>query len=153
MSSANTAEVWESIGVRMRHSTMTDNNRAAAHLPPLVGVKKILVPTDFSPHADEAFRTANSLAQATGAEVIVFHISHPPVVATEGGPLVTGSGLHKPANAWDRFHKLPPTEPGVRVEHVTIVSDKPGMVVKAPAHQEAVRAAQTVPKAQSEHHG
>ena len=33
-------------------------------------IKRILVPTDFSAHADEAFRAALTLARATGAEVI-----------------------------------------------------------------------------------
>ncbi len=89
-------------------------------------IKKILVPTDFSAHADEAFRTAYVLAQATGAAVIVFHVSHPPVVATEGGPLLAESGGHAAADVWERFHELPPTDPGVRVEHVTIVADRPG---------------------------
>jgi nucleotide-binding universal stress UspA family protein len=37
-------------------------------------IRRILVPTDFSAHADEAFRVAQTLARATGAEVIVFHV-------------------------------------------------------------------------------
>src|SRR5262249_31725377 len=45
-------------------------------------IKRILVPTDFSAHADEAFRVAHLLARATGAEVIVFHVARPPTVAT-----------------------------------------------------------------------
>jgi nucleotide-binding universal stress UspA family protein len=35
--------------------------------------RKILVPTDFSPHAAEAFRVAHDLAKATGTSVAVFH--------------------------------------------------------------------------------
>ena len=35
-------------------------------------IRKILVPTDFSAHADEAFLAANTLAKATGAGVIVW---------------------------------------------------------------------------------
>jgi nucleotide-binding universal stress UspA family protein len=162
-------------------------------------IQKILVPTDFSAHADEAFRAALTLARATGAEVVVFHIAQPPVVAAEGGPLLAEPSDGGKANVWDRFHKLQPPDPGVRVEHVTIVSERPGaahvleildkmgcdlivmgthgrswlrhrlfgsvieevvrlahcpvMVVKAPAHQKAARAAQTAPKAESEHHG
>jgi nucleotide-binding universal stress UspA family protein len=88
-------------------------------------IQKILVPTDFSAHADEAFRAACTLARATGAEVVVFHVAHPPVVASEGGPLLAGSGDGGTANVWDRFHKLQPPNPGVRVEHVTIVADRP----------------------------
>ena len=33
--------------------------------------RKILVPTDFSLHAEEAFRVATDLAKATGASVVV----------------------------------------------------------------------------------
>jgi nucleotide-binding universal stress UspA family protein len=43
-------------------------------------IRKILVPTDFSPHAQEAFRVAHDLARATGAGVVVFHVSRPPRV-------------------------------------------------------------------------
>jgi nucleotide-binding universal stress UspA family protein len=41
-------------------------------------IHKILVPTDFSAHADEAFRVAHLLARTTGAEVVVFHVASPP---------------------------------------------------------------------------
>ena len=43
--------------------------------------KKILVPTDFSPAAAEAFRTAVSLARTGGGEVVVAHVTHEVVVA------------------------------------------------------------------------
>jgi len=48
-------------------------------------IRKILVPTDFSAHADEAFRVAYTLAQAIGAEVILFHVAQPPAVVSEAG--------------------------------------------------------------------
>jgi nucleotide-binding universal stress UspA family protein len=89
-------------------------------------IQKILVPTDFSAHSDEAFRTALTLARATGAEVVVFHVSRPPAAAVEGGPLLAGSGDGKMADVWNRFHQLPPSDPGVRVEHLTIVAERPG---------------------------
>jgi len=89
-------------------------------------IQKILVPTDFSAHADEAFRVANTLAKATGAKVIVFHVSHTPAVAAEGGSFLTQSGDGKMADVWERFKKLPPADPAVRVEHETIVADRPG---------------------------
>jgi nucleotide-binding universal stress UspA family protein len=34
-------------------------------------IRKILVPTDFSAHAAEAFRVAQTLARASGAEVVL----------------------------------------------------------------------------------
>jgi nucleotide-binding universal stress UspA family protein len=89
-------------------------------------IRRILVPTDFSAHADEAFRVAHTLARATGAEVIVFHVARPPAVVSEGGRLLAEPGKREAVNLWDRFQHLQATEPGVRVEHQVIVSDRPG---------------------------
>jgi nucleotide-binding universal stress UspA family protein len=88
-------------------------------------IRKILVPTDFSAHADEAFRVAHLLARATGAEVIVFHVARSPAVVSEGGPLLAKTGKGEAANLWDRFQHTQPTDPRVRVAHEVIVADKP----------------------------
>ena len=88
-------------------------------------IKRILVPTDFSAHADEAFRVAHTLARATGAEVIVFHVARPPAVVTEGGELLAGPG-QEPTNLWERFREIQSGDPRVRVEHRVIVADRPG---------------------------
>jgi nucleotide-binding universal stress UspA family protein len=90
-------------------------------------IRKILVPTDFSAHADEAFRVAHGLARAVGAEVILVHIAHPPAVVLEGGRFLADPGKGKPVSLWDRFHGLLPEDPGVRVEHEVIVADPPGV--------------------------
>jgi universal stress protein A len=87
-------------------------------------IRKILVPTDFSAHADEAYRVAHTLARAVGANVIVFHIAQPPAVVAEGGPLLTDPGQVK-ANLWDRFQSMP-NDPKVRVEHEVIIADRVG---------------------------
>ena len=91
-------------------------------------IRKILVPTDFSAHADEAFRVAQTLARATGAEVILFHIARPPTVVVEGGPILSEPTNREGANLWDRFHGALPADPGVRVGHEVIVSDRPGPI-------------------------
>lgn len=36
--------------------------------------RRILVPTDFSPQSEEAWRTARRLARAVGAEVVLLHV-------------------------------------------------------------------------------
>jgi nucleotide-binding universal stress UspA family protein len=69
-------------------------------------IHKILVPTDFSAHADEAFRVATMLARVAGAEVVVFHVAAPPAVVSEGGPLLAEAGKKEAANLWDRFQSL-----------------------------------------------
>jgi len=89
-------------------------------------IRKILVPTDFSAHADEAFRVAHTLARSIGAEVILFHIAQPPAVVSESGPLLTDLRKGKSSNLWDRFQNLVPNDPKVRVEHDVIVADRPG---------------------------
>src|SRR5215472_16764591 len=89
-------------------------------------IKRILVPTDFSAHADEAFRVAHTLARATGAAVVVFHVAHPPAVVSEGGALLAKPGAGEAANLWDRFPHLQSADPRVRVEHRVIVADRPG---------------------------
>ena len=42
-------------------------------------MNKILVPTDFSPHADAAFDYAIHLAQKQPGEVVLLHVVHTPV--------------------------------------------------------------------------
>jgi nucleotide-binding universal stress UspA family protein len=88
-------------------------------------IRKILVPTDFSAHADEAFRAAHALARLIRAEVVLFHIAQPPAVASEGGRLLTKPGKGDTANLWDRFQHLQPADPNVRVGHEVIVADRP----------------------------
>jgi nucleotide-binding universal stress UspA family protein len=89
-------------------------------------IHKILVPTDFSEHADEAFRVAHTLAQALGAEVIVFHVAHTPAVVSEGGRLLTDQRKGTTENLWDRFQNILPNDSKVRVEHQVIIADRPG---------------------------
>jgi nucleotide-binding universal stress UspA family protein len=88
-------------------------------------IRKILVPTDFSAHADEAFRVAHTLAKTVGAEVILFHIARPPAVVSEGGKFLANPGKADVVNLWDRFHGMQPADAKVRVEHEVIVADIP----------------------------
>jgi nucleotide-binding universal stress UspA family protein len=87
-------------------------------------IKKILVPTNFSEQADEAFRVAHSLACALGAEVIVFHVAHPPAVVLENGSLLTEPSKVGARNLWERFRSSQPTDPRVKVQHEAIVANK-----------------------------
>ena len=86
-------------------------------------IRKILVPTDFSLHADEAFHVAHDLAKATGAGVVVFHVSRPPAVMSDGDRVV--SARAEATDVWDRLRKIQPTDPAVRVEHEVIVANRP----------------------------
>ena len=88
-------------------------------------IRKILVPTDFSEHADEAFRVAHTLARAVGAEVILCHVAHPPAVVSENSKLLLDPSKPDAVNLWDRFRDIQPPDPKVRVEHEVIVTHRP----------------------------
>ncbi|HTU17543.1 MAG TPA: universal stress protein [Gemmataceae bacterium] len=88
-------------------------------------IHKILVPTDFSAHADEAFRVAHKLAGLTGAEVILFHVARPPAVVTEAGQLLADPSKGETVNLWERFQSMQPSDPKVRVEYQVIVAGRP----------------------------
>jgi len=89
-------------------------------------IKKILVPTDFSAHADEAFRVAHALAKAIGAEVVLFHVALPPAVVSEGGTCLTRVDGGEPVNLWGRFQGLVQADPNVQVKHEVVVADRLG---------------------------
>jgi nucleotide-binding universal stress UspA family protein len=88
-------------------------------------IHKILVPTDVSPHADEAFRVAHTLARAVGARVVLFHVARPPAVVSEGGQLLADPSNPGAGNVWDRFRDIQPPNAKVPVEHQVIVADRP----------------------------
>jgi nucleotide-binding universal stress UspA family protein len=88
-------------------------------------IRKILVPTDFSAHAEAAFRWALDLAKATGAGVVALHVARPPAVAVDGGRLLTDPAGEVPQDLWADLRKLRSEDPGVVVEHEVIVADRP----------------------------
>ncbi len=86
-------------------------------------IRKILVPTDFSPHAEEAFRVAHDLAKATGASVVVLHVSRSPAMVSDGArPLSTPADEEK--DVWDKLRAIQPTDTSVHVEHEVVVTDR-----------------------------
>jgi len=88
-------------------------------------IRKILVPTDFSRHAAEAFRQALILARGTGASVTVLHVARPPAVVVDGGRLSSGPKAGRSEDLWAELRKIKTEEPGVTVEHEVIVADRP----------------------------
>ncbi|MGP0068773.1 MAG: universal stress protein [Isosphaeraceae bacterium] len=87
--------------------------------------RKILVPTDFSSHAGEAFRVAHDLAKATGATVVVFHVSRPPAVVSDGDRLLSAPVRAETKDVWEEVRKIQAKDPAVHVEHEVIVADRP----------------------------
>src|SRR5262245_50112973 len=88
-------------------------------------IQKILVPTDFSAHADEAFRVALRLAKATGACVVAFHVAAAPAVVAAEGPSPADVRDEKGKELWGGLLALQARDPQVRVEHEVIVADRP----------------------------
>jgi universal stress protein A len=88
-------------------------------------IRKILVPTDFSSHAGEAFRVAQDLAKPIGATVVLFHVSRPPAVVSDGDRLLLTTGRAAAKDVWDDLRKLQAKDPAVRVEHEVILADRP----------------------------
>jgi nucleotide-binding universal stress UspA family protein len=88
-------------------------------------INKILVPTDFSPQAEEAFRVALRLAKATGAGIVVFHVAAPPAVVTAEGPFLAAGRNGDGKNLWEGLLQLQAQDPQVRVEHEVIVAPRP----------------------------
>jgi universal stress protein A len=88
-------------------------------------IRKILVPTDFSPPATEAVRVAHDLARATGAGVVVFHVSRPPAVVSNGDRPLSTPARGELKDVWEELRKIQPKDPSVRVEHEVIVADQP----------------------------
>jgi len=87
-------------------------------------IKKILVPTDFSPAADEAFQVAQAIAKAMGASMTVFHVALPPAFMTADGKVVADASSDDGKNLWDDMRKIQPEDSSIRVEHQIIVAKK-----------------------------
>jgi nucleotide-binding universal stress UspA family protein len=88
-------------------------------------IRKILVPTDFSPPATEAIRVAHDLAKATGAGVVVFHVSRPPALVSDGARPLTTPARGEPKGVCEGLRKTQSRDPSVHVEHEVIVADQP----------------------------
>jgi nucleotide-binding universal stress UspA family protein len=90
----------------------------------MTAFKKILVPTDFSPAAAEAFRAAVSLAGAGGGEVVVAHVTRGPAVVVENGQITPGGPAGKTRNLWDKFQATVSDDPNVHVTHEVVVAGR-----------------------------
>jgi nucleotide-binding universal stress UspA family protein len=86
--------------------------------------RKILVPTDFSRHAREAFRVAHDLAKPTGASLVVFHACPPPAPVSDRNRVSSASAEVEARNGRDDLPTIPPKVPVVRVEHEMVVADR-----------------------------
>jgi nucleotide-binding universal stress UspA family protein len=87
--------------------------------------RRILVPTDFSPNAREAFRVAHDLASPTGSSLVMFHVSQVPAPVPDRDRLPIAPALSAANDARDELRKAQAKAPAVRTEHVTVNADRP----------------------------
>jgi nucleotide-binding universal stress UspA family protein len=99
-------------------------------------IKKILVPTDFSEHADKAIETAESLAKPLGAEIHLLHVLHLPVQAVTPEMAVMPVGFWQDLRAFAQ-KKVDAAQAAVVKQGVRctseIVEDIPGFAIAAAA--------------------
>jgi nucleotide-binding universal stress UspA family protein len=82
----------------------------------VLAIRRILHPTDFSDLSRPAFDLACSLARDFGAELVVLHVSPPPVVG-----VVDGMTVDLPTGAIEyahtRLEQIRPADPKIVVAH------------------------------------
>ena len=83
----------------------------------MIAFKKVLVPTDFSHAAVEAFQTAVALAKASGGEVVLAHVTRGTTIAVENGRITSDAAPVKSQNLWERFKVHESNEPSVAITH------------------------------------
>jgi nucleotide-binding universal stress UspA family protein len=104
-------------------------------------LSKILVPTDFSEHAQQALETAVSLAKPFGATLHLLHVVQMPLVPT---PLVADAAPVVPVTFWQELRehaqrnlekqKARLAADGVRCE-LEVIEDVPGFAISAAAER------------------
>jgi len=99
-------------------------------------IKTILVPTDFSEHADKAVETAGILAKPLGAQIHLLHVIHVPVQAVTPEmavlPVAFWQDLRKYAERKTSEVQKKVESQGVRCT-TEIVEDVPGFAITAAA--------------------
>jgi nucleotide-binding universal stress UspA family protein len=102
--------------------------------------RKLLVPIDFSAHADEALRVACSLAKAFDASLTVLDVFSPPVYPIPDGAFVTLPSVYADLIAAART-RLEETVATLRRDHAGIVVD--GTTVEGVPFREIIGFART----------
>jgi len=88
----------------------------------MLPIRKILHPTDYSDLSRPAFEFACSLARDFGAELVICHVSPPPIAAVDGGMVIeipTGEA----EGMFARLEEMKPADAQVRVTHRLLRGD------------------------------
>jgi nucleotide-binding universal stress UspA family protein len=99
-------------------------------------IKKILVPTDFSEHADKAIETAEILAKPLGAEIHLLHVLHLPIQAVTPEMAVVPVGFWQDLRAYAE-KKIAASKAAIEKQGVRctseVIEDIPGFAIAAAA--------------------
>lgn len=99
-------------------------------------IKTILHATDYSESSSAAFEVACSLARDYQAELIVCHVSMPPVMgAADGMVFEIPSGAE--SQMLEKLKSIRPADPGVRVTHRLARGDAADEIVSLAAANKA----------------
>ncbi len=92
-------------------------------------IRTILHPTDYTDLSRPAFDLARALARDSGAELVICHVSPPPIIAAGEGVFVdvpTGETEQMTV----RLEQVKPNDPSVRVAHRLLRGDPASEIVK-----------------------
>jgi nucleotide-binding universal stress UspA family protein len=87
----------------------------------MIRITKILYPTDFSSHSNQAYFHAVALAEKHGASLTIMYVYAP--------PLGSSGGEDRPY--WkDQLEQIRPVDPGIAVHHVFLDGDPATEIVQ-----------------------
>jgi nucleotide-binding universal stress UspA family protein len=90
----------------------------------MIRIKKILYPTDFSSHSNQAYFHAIALAEAHGASLTVLFVFKPE-------PNVSGREIDKMRDYWrSQLEQIRPVDPNIAVNHVLLEGDAASEIVR-----------------------
>jgi nucleotide-binding universal stress UspA family protein len=97
-------------------------------------IRTILMPTDYSPPSEHAYRLACSLARDHGARLVLLHVRRPEVTFGELYPLPPRDPAEERLLLPECLGRLHHTEPAVPIEYL-VKEGEPAEVILATARQ------------------
>jgi nucleotide-binding universal stress UspA family protein len=96
----------------------------------MLPIRKILHPTDFSDRSQAAFEMACALARDYSAELIVVHVTRPPLVYAPDG-IAVATATEEPYDARVKLAEVRPADPRVTVTHHLLEGEPAEQILKA----------------------
>jgi universal stress protein A len=94
-----------------------------------MNIKRIMVPTDFSPSSEAAMALAASLARDCGATILVVHVEEIPL-ATGGAEFLYSIPEPNTQELRQMLSKIVPKDPAVPCEHRLLAGDAAEAIVR-----------------------